>query len=263
MNDFDDLDDLIGPLRSSATPAELAGESEMVALMAHAHRTAKGNTMFTSRRARVATLIAAGVIGFGGVAAAGPGGFSLTGSEDGGPTIEDTTTTTTTEVPAEDVIIEEVTTTTEDSTTTTTDAVEEIDAAIAEVAASDVLPLVDDPTTAFNEEYCEPGNHGKTVSKAAHGQLMVPNTAPDAVEGDMVQASVVDAAHSMCGKMDDTADTEEPAVDETEVEAVEETDQTDAEQPTKQHGKPESPGNSAKGSSNGNGNGNGKGKSGK
>ena len=262
MSDFDDLDDVIGPLRGSATPAELAGETEMVSLMAHAHRTAKGNTMFTSRRARVATLIAAGVIGFGGVAAAGPGGFSLTGSDDGAITVDDTTSTTT-EVPADEVEfedVEDVTTTTEsDDVTTTTDGVEEIDAAIEDAAATEALPLVDDPDTAFNEEYCEPGNHGKTVSKAAHGELMVPSKDDETV---MVKASVVDAAHSMCGKMDATVDTEEPDVDETEVEAVEETDQTDTEQPTKQHGKPESPGNSAKGS-NGNGNGNGKGKSGK
>ena len=258
MSNFDDLDDVIGPLRSSATPAELAGETEMVSLMAHAHRTAKGNTMFTSRRARVATLIAAGVIGFGGVAAAGPGGFSLLGNDDGGITTEDVTTTT--EQPGEDVTedIEDVTTTTEsEDVTTTTDGVEEIDAAIEKSLAIEEAPLVDDLDTDFNEEYCEPGNHGKTVSKAAHGGWMVPNPDPEAEE-ELVEVSVVDAAHSMCGKMDATVATEEPDVDETEVDAVEETEQT--EQSTKQHGKPESPGNSAKGS---NGNGNGKGKSGK
>ncbi len=258
MSDFDDLDDVIGTLRGSATPAELAGETEMVSLMAHAHRTAKGNTMFTSRRARVATLIAAGVIGFGGVAAAGPGGFSLLGSADGGTTVEDTTETT--EVPAddvesEDVEVDDVTTTTEsDDVTTTTDGVEQIDAAIEEVAATEALPLVDDPDTAFNEEYCEPGNHGKTVSKAAHGELMVPSKDDDTV---MVKASVVDAAHSMCGKMDAMDDTEVPDTEEPDAEVTVD-DQTDADQSTKQHGKPESPGNSAKGS-----NGNGKGKSGK
>ncbi|TFH13417.1 MAG: hypothetical protein E4H05_10990, partial [Acidimicrobiales bacterium] len=72
MTDFDDLDDLLGPLRAPATAAELAAENDVVGLMAAAHHSSKGNTMFTSRRARVATLVAAGIIGFGGVAAAGP-----------------------------------------------------------------------------------------------------------------------------------------------------------------------------------------------
>ena len=80
MSDFDDLhelDGLIGPLRSPATPAELAAENAVVDLMAAAHHSSKGNTMFTTRRARVATLIAAGIIGFGGVAAAGPAAYSM------------------------------------------------------------------------------------------------------------------------------------------------------------------------------------------
>ncbi len=77
MSDFDDLDSLLGPLREPATPAELASERAMIDLMTTSHRHAKGNIMFSSRRARVATLIAAGVIGFGGVAAAGGGGLDL------------------------------------------------------------------------------------------------------------------------------------------------------------------------------------------
>ena len=77
MSDFDDLDSLLGPLREPATPAELASERAMIDLMTTSHRHAKGTIMFSSRRARVATLIAAGVIGFGGVAAAGGGGLDL------------------------------------------------------------------------------------------------------------------------------------------------------------------------------------------
>ncbi len=80
MSDFDELhelDGLIGPLRSPATPTELAAENDVVHLMAAAHHSSKGNTMFTTRRARVATLIAAGIIGFGGVAAAGPAAYSM------------------------------------------------------------------------------------------------------------------------------------------------------------------------------------------
>ena len=87
MNDFDDLDDLFGPLRSAATDAELAGETSHVDAMARHHRRQKGHTMFTSRRARVATFVAAGVIGFGGVAAAGHGG--PLGRASGGGTTHD------------------------------------------------------------------------------------------------------------------------------------------------------------------------------
>ena len=75
MNDFDDmsdLDEVFGPLRSSATPAELSQEAAVLGRMARVHRTAEGKHMFTSRRARVATLVAAGVLGFGGMAAASP-----------------------------------------------------------------------------------------------------------------------------------------------------------------------------------------------
>ena len=92
MSDFEDLDDVFGALRSPATPSELSGETGMVDLMASHHRATKGSTMFTSRRSRVAVLIAAGVIGFGGVAAAGPGGFDLLDSE---PVVDTTTTSTT------------------------------------------------------------------------------------------------------------------------------------------------------------------------
>ncbi len=93
MSDFEDLDDVFGALRSPATPSELSGETGMVDLMASHHRATKGSTMFTSRRSRVAVLIAAGVIGFGGVAAAGPGGFDLLDSQ---PEVADSTTTSTT-----------------------------------------------------------------------------------------------------------------------------------------------------------------------
>ena len=75
MNEFDDLtdlDDVLGPLRSGAQPAELVGESATVDLMVKSHRTSEEKHMFTSRRARIATLIAAGVLGFGGMAAASP-----------------------------------------------------------------------------------------------------------------------------------------------------------------------------------------------
>ena len=100
MNDFDDLDDLFDRLRSAATDGELAGETSHVDVMVHHHHHhhhhQKRHRMFTSRRVRVAAFVAAGVIGFGGVAAAGPGGpFASTGSDDTTTTSELTTTTRT------------------------------------------------------------------------------------------------------------------------------------------------------------------------
>ena len=72
MSDFHDPDEIIDALRGPATAAELSGEADAIALMAQAHNPGGRTPMhFTSRRARIATLIAAGVIGFGGVAAAG------------------------------------------------------------------------------------------------------------------------------------------------------------------------------------------------
>ncbi|MGB9345303.1 MAG: hypothetical protein WCA90_04665, partial [Ilumatobacteraceae bacterium] len=79
FDEFDELDGLLGRLRQPATPAELASETKTVDLMATTHRHAKGTTMFSSRRTRVATIIAAGLIGFGGVAAASP---TLVGPDD-------------------------------------------------------------------------------------------------------------------------------------------------------------------------------------
>ena len=71
MSDFHDPDEIIDVLRGPATAAELSGEAETIALMAQAHNAGGRRPMHsTSRRARVATLIAAGIIGFGGVAAA-------------------------------------------------------------------------------------------------------------------------------------------------------------------------------------------------
>jgi hypothetical protein len=232
MNDFDDLDDLLGQLRSAATDAELAAETSHVDAMARHHRRQKGHTMITSRRARVA----AGVIGFGGVAAAGPGGpFALTGSDD---------TTTTSEAPA---TTSEVPTTTSEVPTTTSEVVLDDDAPITQsvieqVTEPDDATLVDDPNpdTEFNESRCLDGNHGKTVSAAATN---------DPRFADVEQRVV---AQSSCGKdgVDDDAD---DAEDQAEVEAEVEADDDGGERPEHagrpdKPGRPESPGNQGNGS---------------
>jgi hypothetical protein len=222
MSNSDDLDDVFGPLRSSATTPELANEAVAVDAMAHAHNASKGRiTMLNSRKARVATLIAAGIIGFGGVAAAGPGGFQSLEVPDG-DSVETTIATTVPDDPEE---IEEPETTTEttevpeSSVVTTTDApaVQAAQKEEAEDVDVPVAPLEDDPDTAFNEETCLDGNHGKTVSAAARGD--------DDFEGENTDGSDVevrDAAHSSCGKKSDAEHEEE-----TEAEEVAEADESD------------------------------------
>ena len=233
MNDFDDLDDILGPLRSAATPAELAGESSIVDAMARNHRTTKGSsTMFSSRRARVAAFVAAGVIGFGGVAAAGPGGpLSLTGSDDTTTTSEATTTTV--EEVVEEIEVEETTTTTEvqpeEDLTITRSAVEEIVDEQEVVEEDEEVvdePARDDPNTYFREDlYCLDGNHGKTVSAAARGDDEYLDQFPEGFEA-YTQSQV---AQSSCGKdyegvivedddsiddLDDKQDVEEKELDD-------------------------------------------------
>ena len=67
--------------------------------------------MFSSRRARVATLIAAGVIGFGGVAAAG-GGFVLPDTPDVTPAPQEIEVEEEVEVEEVEQEVEAITTTT-------------------------------------------------------------------------------------------------------------------------------------------------------
>jgi hypothetical protein len=245
MNDFDDLDDLFGQLRSAATDAELAGERSQVDAMARHHRRQKGHAMITSRRARVAAFVAAGVIGFGGVAAAGPGGpFALTASDD-------TTTTSTSEAPTTTAEVttttSEAPTTTAEVTTTTVELPTDDDAlasrsVIAEVSDADDADTDPDRDTEFDESTCLDGNHGKTVSAVAR------NESPF----EEVEQRV--AAQSSCGK--DAEDEDEVEDDaEVEVDAEVEADDDDSDdggrpeqpgQPDKP-GKPESPGNQGNG----------------
>jgi hypothetical protein len=249
MNDFDDLDDLFGQLRSAATEAELAGETSHLDAMARHHRRQKGHNMFTTRRARVATFVAAGVIGFGGVAAAGSGGpFFLTGSDDTTTTSTSEVTTTTSEVTT---TTSEAPTTTSEVTTTTSEVVLEDDAPVTQSVIEETVdpdaddaPLVDDPATDFDETTCLDGNHGKTVSAVARNEPPFEN----------VEQRV--AAQSSCGKdaeddadddaddpveVDDEVETDDDASDENEVD-----DDSDDDRPEQgdKPGRPESPGKS-------------------
>ena len=78
----DDIQRLVESLRSPGTPSELGSESLSVDALVSALTTKE--TPMTPRltgKARVASFIAAGIIGFGGVAAAGPKVLDLTSDE--------------------------------------------------------------------------------------------------------------------------------------------------------------------------------------
>jgi hypothetical protein len=219
MSNSDDLDDVFGPLRSTATRAELANEASAVDAMTHAHNASKGRiTMLNSRKARIATLIAAGIIGFGGVVAAGPGGFqSLEVPEDPVETTiattvpaepenkEPETTTETTEIPESSVV-----------TTTEAPAIQAAQKEEAEDANVPVESFENDPETAFDETTCLPGNHGKSVSAAARDDEDF-----EGVNEDGSDVEVRDVAHSSCGKQSDAEHQEE-----TEAEKAAEADES-------------------------------------
>jgi len=271
MSDFDDLDDLFGPLRSPATPAELTAEHDVVDLMVTAHHTSKGTTMFTSRRARVATLIAAGILGFGGAAAASPGGVSLFDSDDSVKTeVDEPSEPPTDESPAEEPAAEEPPAddgTPVDEPATVAESEPEDDPEDPEdpevAVVADVEPAPVDPQEP--EPFCIPdANHGKTVSAAARG--LAPFDKPPFDEMD-----VRDVARSSCGKTGSDSDgetdidVEETDIDDTddtddidEVEKVEEVEKAEKAEQRTSPGKPEHSGpkgNNGNGKSN---NGNGK-----
>ena len=268
MSLFNDPDDVVDALRAPATTAELADESSAVELMAHAHLTAvqpsarRTSMSSRSRRTRVATLIAAGVIGFGGVAAASPGGLDIlsVGSDEAGMTDEvaDVTTTVST------TIVEEVTTTTTandpDDNVETQQRVEDEsskqDDAKGEQFVVGVVELPSDgqDTLEFTEDDCATDdegnelNHGKTVSAVARGDEGFENF------------EVRDAAHSDCGKVDrNTAGTDvDGEIEETKTEQSE-IEESKPEKPKPENSKADrATSKDAKANAQGKSNGNGK-----
>jgi len=247
MNEFDDLtdlDDVFGPLRSVARPAELSQENATVDLMVKAHRTSEGKHMFTSRRARIATLVATGVLGFGGMAAASSS-----------PGVDDPVEVPVVEVPVVEVPVVEVPVV--EVPVVEVPVVEEpvVEEPVVEepVVEEPVIeePVVEepvagdpDPDTAFDENTCRPGNHGKTVSAVARGEFP--------------GVSVTDAAHSSCGK---SGEVEEPEVEETEPEPEEtELEELEADHSEAKADRPDKSDKGAEKAANRNSNGNGNGK---
>ena len=216
MNEFDDLadlDDVFGPLRSVARPAELSQESATVDLMVNAHRTSEGKHMLTSRRARIATLVATGVLGFGGMAAASP----KLGGDD--PVLQDSTVESTEDL----TVVQEVEPPAVPGPVAPEPVAPEPVDDVAQVVperVDDEEPAGDaDPDIEFDESLCVvPGNHGKTVSAVAHG--------------DIPSVSVTDAAHSSCGKNEPKVDGDDPKDEEPEVvEPDSEVEQPEVDEP--------------------------------
>ena len=276
MKDPDRLQALFDALAQPATPSELADEAQTVDVVARAISVSKGSTMqipSNSRRLRVASFLAAGIIGFGGVAAAGPAVFdTVTGEDDssGGDlvvtsTVPDVslpeTTVPTTEPEATTTTEPEATTTTEPEATTTTVA-----GATGDVTDDEPSELVDDPDTDFDETECADGNHGKTVSSVAQATPSGPGKG----------AIVSEAAQSSCGKKEksdkdneaDGVETDDDSEDDDDSDEDDDSDDSDEDEKEKEKGKKEkgsarddSPArDQSQGNGNGNGNGNGKGK---
>jgi hypothetical protein len=199
----DPLDDLLQTLRSPARPAEHTRRDADVDAMHHALLDASEPAMprpAARRRLPVATVIAAGILGFAGVAAAGPGGFfSADAPDPSTSTVPETSTApSTTETTIEPTTTEATSTTESVSTTVPGNAAEPATSATEDAPDGTTAdaPLVDDPDTEFDETQCADGNHGRTVSSVA--QSVEPG--PD--HG----AAVSEAAQSSCGKQGDEAD---------------------------------------------------------
>jgi len=262
MRIFDEPEDVIRMLQSPATDDELAGEQAAIDRMVAARGAALGGAAAPARRRRpyrLGALVAAGVIGFGGVAAAGPGGFDVL---DLGPTpeVEDDTVIVE-DVPIvedqpEEVVVEEVVVdddvVEDDEQESTEDEGDEPVAPAVEEAIVPAEPVMEDNLdTSFPENLCADGPHGATVSQVARGLL----------EDLPPEFGVVDAAHSDCGKQAaESESVEEPeGVEETpEPAEASSEDEQESGKPDGQH-----PGKKAKSNGNGGGQGKAKGKGGR
>jgi hypothetical protein len=213
MSPFDDLDSALEILRGPATETELAAEEQVVGLMAANHRPGSGPKRSGGRRSHVAAILAAGVIGVGGVAAAGPGGLGIIGSSHGSSpgvvdegsvpaTVPDPAVTTIDTGPATErgaVADESPSLRATDGASGRSDD-SGADASRGddqgeddEVAVYGALPDPD-PSTAFNEAYCVEGSLGRTVSAVALGRP------------PFEDVSVHDAAQSSCGTRSTTGE---------------------------------------------------------
>jgi hypothetical protein len=242
-NDQPEFEKVIAALRSGANPAELAGEDAALEAMASAFASTPAviRSFGSARSLRVVAVVAASLIGMGGIAAAGAATLRPT-RDTGEISTADTTTPDTADSTTPGNVVK----------ATTIQAA--ADTTIPVTTVSDLLaePLVDDPTTDFDETQCAEGNHGATVSSIAK------ETPPGPGHGDEVSI----AAHSSCGKNadDDTTDdtiADDDTTDDTTVAA------TDDDSPGNSAGHGNSNGHgSGNGNSGGNGNGRGNGKPG-
>jgi hypothetical protein len=227
MNGDDPIDALFDDLRQPATATELAGESKTVDAVVISVISMKGSPMrllSNSRRLRVASFVAAGIIGFGGVAAAGPAVYgTVVGGEDSKPAEPAGKS-----VSAQPERVVELAPVPEVSTTqaTTTSSVPEDDGpalAVIEVEVDEAATsaqLVDDLDTKSDEFVCADGNHGKTVSSVAHATPSGP------AKGKIVS----EAAHSPCAKDDmddDDADHDDDSDTETDHDDDDDSDHDD------------------------------------
>jgi hypothetical protein len=240
MNGDDPLDALFDDLRQPATPSELANESNAIDALLTTMMPPKGSSMrllSDSRRLRVASFVAAGILGFSGAAAAGPAVYdTVTGGEEPkteesveepSDTVVDTTmatetteteTTTTSSVPDNDDSVVDPVVATTDGEIDELDEVDEVD----EVdEGTTIVELVDDPDTEFDETTCAEGNHGQTVSSIAHETPSGPG------KGQIVS----EAAHSSCGKADKhDKESDDESDDQSEQESDDQSDQESDDQ---------------------------------
>ena len=217
----DDIQRLVESLNRPGQPAELGSESHAVDALASA-LTVKDTKMTPrlTRKARVASFVAAGIIGFGGVAAAGP---AVMDQIDG--------------TPESPVATDEPVTTDEPVMTDASADAEEID--------------LDDPDTDFDENECADGNHGKTVSSVARSD--------GRTSQDVVDAAQSSCGKDKSDDGDDDADADDSDHD-ADSDDADSDDDADADEPvdTSSNGN-NGGGNNGGGNGGGNGNGNGNG----